>query len=104
MRAWTNCQAASSGGLTSRKMSVPARQGKGDQGHQADATGDETRNTFRVDQDLADFQTGDKGRRHSGPVPLQELDQVEVRPDGDNQLGTLLEGEQQRYVLADTRR
>ena len=35
---------------------------------------------------------------------LEELDQVEVRADGDDQLGALLVREQQRDVLADPRR
>ena len=36
-----------------------------------------------------------------GAVALEELDQVQVRPDGDDQLRALLEREQQREVLAD---
>src|SRR6266700_3679800 len=81
-----------------------AREGEGDQGHQADAPRDEARDALRVDQDLADLQAGDEGRRHAGAIPLQELDQVEMRPDGYDQLGALLVGEQQRHVLADPRR
>ena len=50
------------------------------------------------------LQPRQERRGHAGAVALEELDQVEVRPDGDDQLGALLVGEQEREVLADAGR
>ena len=63
--------------------------------------GDEPRDALRVDEDLPHLQPRDERRRHPRAVALEELDEVEVRADGDDQLGALLVGEQQRDVLAD---
>src|SRR5438128_4395781 len=66
-----------------------------------DLPGRKPRNTFRVDEDLADLEPCDESRRHAGAVPFEEFDQVEVRAHGDDQLGAFLVCEQQRQVLAD---
>ena len=65
---------------------------------------DEPRHAFRVDEDLPHLQPRHERRRHPVAVALEELDQVEVRADGDDQLGALLVSEQQRDVLADAGR
>ena len=49
-------------------------------------------NAFGVDEDLAHLQARDERRRHPVTVSLEELDQVEVRPHGDDQLGPFLVG------------
>ena len=68
---------------------------------EADLAADEPRDALRVDEDLPHLQPRHERRGHPGAVALEELDQVEVRADGDDQLGALLVGEQQRDVLAD---
>src|SRR5439155_22508087 len=62
------------------------------------------RYAFCVDEDLADLESGDEGRRHSGTVSFEELDQVEMRADGDDQLRALFVGEEQREIFADPSR
>src|SRR6266540_4074001 len=75
--------------------------GEGHQRPEPDLPAHEAGDAFRVDEDLPHLQARHEGRRHSGPVALEELGQVEVCPDGDDQLRALLEGEQERDVLAD---
>src|SRR5213082_2390688 len=57
---------------------------------------------LRIDQDLPHLQPREESRRHSGPVPFEELDQVEVRADRDDQLRSLFVGEKERDVFADS--
>ena len=66
----------------------------------ADAGVVEAAHALGVDQRLADPQPGEEGRRHPGAVLVHELGQVEVRADGDDQLGAVLVREQHRHVLA----
>src|SRR5712691_6701251 len=83
------------------------RRKAGDREHDerpdSDLSAREPRDAFRVDEDLADLEPRDERRRHPASIPLEELDQVEVRSDRHDQLGALLEREQQREVLADAR-
>ena len=81
-----------------------AGAGERDERPDPDASADEPRHAFRVDEDLAHLQPRHERRRHAGSVALQELDQVEMRADGDDQLGSLLVREQERDVLGDARR
>ena len=70
----------------------------------ADLAAHEPRDAPRVDRAAPPrLQPRQERRRHPGPVPLEELDHVEVRADRDDQLGALLVREQQRDVLADSR-
>ena len=62
---------------------------------------DEPRDALRVDERLAHLEPRDERRRHAGPVPLHELDEVEVRAHRDDQLGAALVREEKRDVLAD---
>ena len=97
--------AAASGEATiATTIAAEARERRRRRAARARRAADEPRDALRVDEDLADLQPRDERRRHPGAVALEELDQVEVRPDGDDQLGALLVGEQQRDVLADPRR
>src|SRR5207253_3834098 len=81
-----------------------AREREGDERPQPDAPADEPRDALRVDEDLPHLQPGQERRGHAGPAPLQELDHVEMRADGDDQLRALLVGEEERDVLADAER
>src|SRR6476620_4081076 len=46
----------------------------------------QTRDAFRIDEDLTDLQPRHERRRHPSAVALEELDQVEVSPDSNDQL------------------
>ena len=78
-----------------------AGQRERDQRPEPDLAADQARDALRVDQDLPHLQPRDEGRGHPGAVALEELDQVEMRPDGDDQLRAPLVREQQGDVLAD---
>ena len=65
----------------------------------ADGRPVEPRHPLRVDEDLADSESGQEGGRHPGAVLVEELDQVEVGAHGDDQRRPLLEGKQHRNVL-----
>ena len=54
---------------------------------------DGTVNSFRV--------SGGEETYGAGAISLEELDQVEVSPDGDDQLRAFFIGEEQGHVLAD---
>ena len=53
-----------------------------------------------VDEDLPQPQPREERRRHPAAVLVEELDEVELRADGDDQLRALLGGDQHRDVLA----
>jgi len=70
----------------------------------ADLAAHEPRDALRIDEQLPHSEPRQERRRHPGPVPLEELDHVEVRADRDDQFGTLLVRKEQRHVLADAGR
>jgi len=57
-----------------------------------------------VDEDLAEAQAREERRGHAASVLVEELDEVELRADGDDQLRALLGGDEHRHVLARARR
>src|SRR6266511_4025050 len=87
-----------------RDDGTEAGEREDDERPDTDAPADETRDALRVDEDLPHLQARDERRRHPGAVALEKLDQVQVRADGDDQLGALFVGEQERDVLADSGR
>src|SRR5262245_33187233 len=82
--------------------SLPRRFGR--RGTRTSARRVEVAHAAGVDEPLADPKPGEEGRGHPTSPLVQELDQVEVGSDADDQLRSLLVGEEHRDVLAGPRR
>ena len=70
---------------TAPTIAVTPVSGEDRDGPDPDPRRDEPRDALRVDERLAHLEPRHERRGHPGAVALEELDEVEVRADGDDQ-------------------